>query len=109
MGQFILGQSSNVLNRNKKCRLPTVAEVYPEIINSDKEDQREPTCNAAHALTRQEPFINQNLAFESLAMLTQLLRWLRYRGRWFCNLTTGGVVPLTIGRHGRNRSIANCG
>ena len=49
------------------------------------------------ALTRQEPFINQNLACQSLAMLTQLLRRgsLGYQGG-FCNLSTGQLVPLQI-------------
>lgn len=85
-GQFVLGQPNNAVNRKKKCRLPTVAELYPEIISSDEEDYREPACSAVEALTRQEPFINQNLAFEALAMLTQLLRRgsLTYRGG-FCN------------------------
>lgn len=109
-GQFVLGQPNNAVNRNKKCRLPTVAELYPEIISSDEEDRRQPACSAPEALTRQEPFINQNLAYEALAMLTQLLRHgsLPYRGG-FCNLMTGRVVPLTIGTNRRSRSIANHG
>jgi PRTRC genetic system ThiF family protein len=109
-GQFVLGQPRNALNRNKKCRLPTVAEVYPEIIDSHEEDHLEPACSAAEALTRQEPFINQNLAYEALAMLTQLLRHgsLSYRGG-FCNLPTGRVVPLPIGKNGRFCTIAKCG
>jgi len=109
-GQFVLGQPRNALNRNKKYRLPTVAEAYPEIIDSHEEDHLEPACSAAEALTRQEPFINQNLAYEALAMLTQLLRHgsLSYCGG-FCNLPTGRVVPLTIGRNGRSRSIADYG
>ena len=109
-GQFVLGQPRNALNRNKKCRLPTVVELYPEIISSDEEDYREPACSAAEALTRQEPFINQNLACGALAMLTQLLRHgsLTYRGG-FCNLMTGRVVPLPIGKNGRVCTVAKCG
>jgi PRTRC genetic system ThiF family protein len=97
-GQFVLGQPNNAANKRKgKCRLPTVTELYPEILKVDKNDDDQPSCSAAEALTRQEPFINQNLAYQALAMLTQLLRhgFLSYQGG-FCNLTTGQLVPLPI-------------
>jgi hypothetical protein len=47
--------------------------------------------------TRQEPFINQNLAYQALGLLTQLLRHgsVSYQGG-FCNLANGQVVPLPI-------------
>ena len=63
----------------------------------DKKEDDQPSCSAAEALTRQEPFINQNLAYQALGMLTQLLRHgsLSYQGG-FCNLTTGRLVPLPI-------------
>jgi PRTRC genetic system ThiF family protein len=96
-GQFILGQPKNQANRKRKYRLPTVAELYPEILlPSDKEDDQQ-SCSAAEALTRQEPFINQNLAYRALGMLTQLLRTgsLSYHGG-FCNLATGQVVALKV-------------
>ena len=78
-------------------RLPTVAELYPEILRIDKKDDDQPSCSAAEALTRQEPFINQNLAYQALGMLTQLLRHgsLSYQGG-FCNLETGQLVPIPI-------------
>ena len=61
-----------------------------------KEDDQ-PSCSAAEALTQQEPFVNQNLAYQSLALITQLLRRgsLAYQGG-FCNLTTAQVVPLRL-------------
>jgi hypothetical protein len=45
----------------------------------------------------QEPFINQNLAYQALGILTQLLRHgsLSYQGG-FCNLATGQLVPTPI-------------
>ncbi len=94
-GQFVLGQPINALNRKKKSRLPTVAELYPEILARDDKHDQQPACSAAEALTRQEPFINQNLAYQALAMLTQLLRRgsLSFHGG-FCNLATGQLVPL---------------
>ena len=96
-GQFVLGQPKNAANRKRKKRLPTVAELYPEIVRIDKKDDDQPSCSAAEALTRQEPFINQNLAYQALGMLTQLLRHgsLSYQGG-FCNLTSGQLVPIPI-------------
>lgn len=96
-GQFVLGQPNNPANRKRKHRLPTVAELYPEIVSIKGKEEDEPSCSAPEALTRQEPFINQNLAYQSLAMLTQLLRrdFLAYQGG-FCNLATGKLVPLPI-------------
>ena len=96
-GQFVLGQPNNSANRKKKDRLPTVAELYPEIVSSKRNEDDQPSCSAAEALTRQEPFINQTLAYQALAMLTQLLRHgsLSYHGG-FCNLATGQLVPLPI-------------
>ena len=95
-GQFILGQPNNSANKRKgKCRLPTVTELFPEIAAPGVKDDDQPSCSAAEALTRQEPFINQNLAYQALGMLTQLLHHgaLSYRGG-FCNLATGQVVAL---------------
>ena len=96
-GQFVLGQPNNSANRQKKNRLQTVAEMYPEIVSTKGKEDDQLSCSAAEALTRQEPFINQNLAYQALAMLTQLLRRgsLAYQGG-FCNLATGQVVPLPV-------------
>lgn len=96
-GQFVLGQPNNSANRKKKKRLLTVAELYPEIVSSKGREDDQPSCSAAEALTRQEPFINQNLAYQALAMLTQLLRHgsFAYQGG-FCNLEAGRVVPLPL-------------
>src|SRR5271157_5123023 len=96
-GQFILGQPKNRVNQKKKHRLPTVTELFPEIATPSVKDDDQPSCSAAEALTRQEPFINQNLAYQALGMLTQLLRHgsVSYHGG-FCNLVTGQLVPLGI-------------
>jgi len=71
--------------------------MYPEIVSTKGKEDDQPSCSAAEALTRQEPFVNQNLAYQALAMLTQLLRHgsLSYQGG-FCNLASGHVVPLPI-------------
>jgi PRTRC genetic system ThiF family protein len=97
-GQFILGQPKNRVNGKKKRRLPTVTELFPEIAARIAKDDDQPSCSAAEALTRQEPFINQNLAYQALGMLTQLLRHgsVSYQGGFY-NLVTGQLVPLGIG------------
>ena len=99
IGQFVIGQPNNFANRKKKDRLLAVAELYPEIVSRKRNEDDQPSWSAAEALTRQEPFINQNLASQALAMLTQLLRRgsLSYQGG-FCNLATGQLVPLPISR-----------
>ena len=97
-GQFVLGQPHNSANKRRgKCRLPTVTELFPEIAAPGVKDDDQPSCSAAEALTRQEPFINQNVAYQALAMLTQLLRHgsVSYQGG-FCNLATGHLAPLPI-------------
>ena len=106
-GQFVLGQPNNAMNREKKNRLLTVAELYPEILAADDKHDQQPTCSAVEALTRQEPFINQNLAYQALAMLTQLLRRgsLSFQGG-FCNLATGQLVPLLP--HGKSLCHTVC-
>lgn len=99
-GQFVLGQPENAKNKMPNLRLPTVAELYPEIINPklDKKDKL-PACSAAGALDRQEPFVNQTLAYQSLAMLARLFRYgrLSHHGA-FINLMTGRMSPLRISR-----------
>jgi hypothetical protein len=61
-GQFILGQPLNARNRRKAQRLRTVSELYPKIADEDVGEDPLPSCSAAEALDRQEPFINQTLA-----------------------------------------------
>jgi len=48
--------------------------MYPEIMSTKGKEEDQPLCSAAQALTRQESFINQKLAYQALGMLTQLLR-----------------------------------
>lgn len=95
-GQFVLGQPEN--GRNQKCRrrLPTVTDLFPEITDAklDRKD-RLPSCSAVEALERQEPFINQVLAYHALALLARLFRYgrLTYHGG-FINLPAGRMSSL---------------
>ena len=97
-GQFVLGQPENQRNRARELRLPTAAELFPELVNAklDKKD-RLPSCSSLEALARQEPFVNQTLAYQALAMLARLFRYgrLSYHGG-FLNLRTGRTTSLAI-------------
>ena len=79
-------------------RLPTVADLFPEIVNPklDKRDKL-PSCSAIEALQRQEPFVNQTLAYQALAMLGRLFRYGRisYHGGSM-NIATGRTSSLPV-------------
>ena len=96
-GQIVLGQPWNARNKQSAERLRTVAELYPEILDSSEEDGETPSCSAIDALTKQQPFVNQTLAMQALAMLSRLF-WdgrIGYHGL-FTNLVTGLTTPLPI-------------
>src|SRR5262249_46650902 len=96
-GQFILGQPDSPLLEGKG-RLPNVAELFPEIVDPrlDATDKL-PSCSALEALESQSPFVNQTLAYQSLALLAQFFRRgrLTYHGG-FINLATGRMSPLPV-------------
>jgi len=96
-GQYVLGQPLNGRNRRKAERLRTVSELYPEIADVAAGEDPLPSCSAVEALDRQEPFINQTLASNALAMLGQLFRYgkLSYHGAFF-NARTGQTSALPV-------------
>jgi PRTRC genetic system ThiF family protein len=49
-GQFILGEPLNRRNRRYKLRLPTVSELFPEVIKDELDRDGLPSCSAADAL-----------------------------------------------------------
>jgi PRTRC genetic system ThiF family protein len=96
-GQFILGEPLNERNRKAKLRLRTAAELYPEIVDPSLDDDGQPSCSAAEALSRQEPFTNSTLAQHALALLARLFRFgeISYHGG-FINLASGATSVLRI-------------
>jgi PRTRC genetic system ThiF family protein len=98
-GQFVLGQPLNARNRRSLTRLRTAAELFPEIADASLDDDGAPSCSAMEALERQEPFVNQVLAFHALALLTQLFRYGRiaHHGA-FVNARENRVQPIWINR-----------
>src|SRR5439155_3080506 len=98
-GQFVLGQPLNCRNRRSALRLRTAAELFPEIVDPSRDDDREPSCSALEALERQEPFVNHVLAYHALALLTQLFRYgrIEHHGA-FVNIHWNRVQPIWINR-----------
>ena len=96
-GQFILGEPLNSENRRTGYRLRTVADLYPEVVDTELEEHSLPSCSAAEALERQEPFVNTTLANHSLSLLAHLFRFgtIEHHGG-FVNLATGHTTPLRI-------------
>jgi hypothetical protein len=93
----VLGEPQNARNKWSRLRLRTGAELYPEIVNSDLDDDREPSCSALEALDRQEPFVNSCLAQHALALLARLFRYgqISHHGG-FVDVAGGRCVPLPI-------------
>jgi hypothetical protein len=80
--------------------------LFPEIVKPglDKNDNL-PSCSAVEALQRQEPFINQTLAYHALAMLARLFRHgeITYHGA-FVSVASGRMAPLPVeGLRGNQR------
>jgi hypothetical protein len=101
----VLGQPENPKNKSRELRLPTAAELFPELVDPklDRKD-RLPSCSAVEALDRQEPFVNQTLAYQALAMLARLFRYgrLSFHGNFF-NLKTGRAAPTLVDPMGWKR------
>ena len=96
-GQFVLGQPLNCVNRRSKERLRTVTELFPSIMDTDAGEDDLPSCSAAEALERQEPFINNVLASSAMAMVARLLRYgkIDHHGGFY-NAESARLVPLPI-------------
>jgi hypothetical protein len=50
-GQFVLGEPLNERNRRSRLRLRTAAELFPEIVDPTLDNDGEPSCSAAAALS----------------------------------------------------------
>jgi PRTRC genetic system ThiF family protein len=97
-GQFVLGEPLNRRNRRSRFRLRTVSELFPEVVQSSLDGDGLPSCSAAEALDRQEPFINPTLANHALALLARLFRYgtISYHGAFVSLSSVGGVQALRV-------------
>lgn len=99
-GQVILGiPAQDKEHRAYTHRLPTVLELFPELVTRagklDADDT--PSCSLAQALERQHLFVNQAVVTPALQLLWQIFRFGRisWHGA-FVNLATGRTTPLPI-------------
>jgi PRTRC genetic system ThiF family protein len=97
-GQFVLGEPLNRRNRRRGLRLRTVSELFPEVIQGGLEGDDLPSCSAAEALDRQEPFVNQTLANHALALRASLFRYGRisYHGGFISLSSLASVQALRV-------------
>lgn len=97
-GQVLIGELGNIKTMSRHDRLPTVADLFPEMVDPslDKDDNT-PSCSVADALRKQSLVINQTMANEAFNLLWILLRTgtLKYSGR-FVNLESGISGPIKI-------------
>src|ERR1700676_5613597 len=96
-GQFVLGEPQNSRNKRSRMGLRTVAELYPEIVDSVLDDDNEPSCSAIEALERQECFVSTVLAQHALALLARLFRYgqISHHGG-FVDVATSRSAPIAV-------------
>src|SRR5258708_39614772 len=97
-GQFVLGEPLNRRNRRHRLRLRTVSELFPEVIQGELDGDGLPSCSAAEALDRQEPFVNPTLANHALALLARLFRYgtICYHGAFVSISSIAAVQAMPI-------------
>jgi hypothetical protein len=78
--------------------LRTVSELFPEVVQPGSDGDGLPSCSAAEALDRQEPFVNATLANHVLALLARLFRYgtVPYHGAFVSLSGVGGVQTLRV-------------
>lgn len=97
-GQFVLGEPLNRRNRRHRIRLRTVSELFPEVVDQALAEDDFPSCSAAEALDRQEPFVNPTLANHALALLARLFRYgtVFYHGGFLSLSAFSGLQALRV-------------
>lgn len=97
-GQAILGEPlQRYENPKRPMRLPTVVELFPEILDETVPEDDTPSCSLEEALEHQDLFIGQAVADCALQILWRLFRFggLDYHGQ-FVNLEAGMTTPLPV-------------
>lgn len=78
-GQVILGNAdyaqSSPQRRRKYTLLPTVADLFPEIVDDTLPEDDTPSCSLAEALEKQDLLVNQAVATQAVEILWQLYRY----------------------------------
>ncbi|ABL01413.1 PRTRC system ThiF family protein [Pelobacter propionicus] len=105
-GQVILGQPLWIgeKKRERPMRLPTVTELFPEIMDAQIPEDDTPSCSLEEALSRQDLFIGQTCAVFGLDLLWRLFREAGIDNHGaFINLKSGRVMPLPVDKEAWKR------
>lgn len=97
-GQVVLGELGDRKVMRLHDRLPTVADLFPEIVDPALDDTDEtPSCSVAEALKKQNLVINMAMATEAFNLLWTLFRTqsLNFAGK-FVNLKSGISTPIRM-------------
>lgn len=97
-GQVVIGEIGNRITMKKFDRLPSVADLFPEMVDASLDAKDElPSCSVAEAVKKQSPVINSAMANEITNLLWTLIRTksLKYSGR-FVNLDSGMNTPIRL-------------
>lgn len=97
-GQVVLGQVAGSAAHKSSERLPTVADLFPELVDPTKDSADDgPSCSLEEALRKQSLVVNPTMAMEAFNLLWMLFRHgeLKYSGK-FVNLASGVSTPIRI-------------
>jgi PRTRC genetic system ThiF family protein len=92
------GRADRRLKANPPApRLPTVMDLFPELLDEKLPEDDRPSCSLAEALETQDLFINQHCATWALELLWRLFRdgRIQHHGA-FVNLKDGEVRALPV-------------
>ena len=92
-----MGKPSECSLSDSAIWLRTVTELFPSIMDTSLGEGPLPSCSAAEALERQEPFVNNVLATSALSMITLLMRYgqIDHQGAFY-NAESGRSAPISI-------------
>lgn len=95
--QVVLGEPLRHWEKawDRPNRLPTITDLFPDILDESVPDDNMPSCSMAEALERQELFTNRMVADAALNLLWRLFRYgqIDHHG-CFLNLKTSRMTPL---------------
>lgn len=98
-GQVVLGEPLRNYQQaaDHPDRLPTVIDLFPDILDKRITEDDAPSCSMAEALERQELFINRAVSDWALNLLWRLFRYgeIDHHGV-FINLATARATPLPV-------------
>lgn len=101
-GQVVIGTVRAIKQPDKSdfnCveQLPTIDKYHPDILRDRKGEDQGPSCSLAEALSKQDLFINTNLANMGLGILWKMFRELRIEHHGcYVNLASLNVNPIKI-------------